>query len=92
MAVLLPVSIIILNFGMPLNNLRILQFSNRITTLISILGVCLAVFLISFCGQFWEIVLLYGLVFGMFIGFGYLAPIKNCYEHIPDRKGKQIDI
>jgi hypothetical protein len=24
-------------------------------------------------------VILYGIVFGLFIGFGYLAPVKNCY-------------
>ena len=88
MAILLPISIVVLNFGMPLNNSPQLQFSNRITTLISILGVCAAILIISFSNQFWQITLLYGVVFGLFIGYGYLAPIKNCYEHIPQRKGK----
>jgi hypothetical protein len=88
MALLLPISIIVLNVGMPLCNIRQLQFSNRITTLISIVGVCLSVFFISFGQAFWVYVLLYGIFFGVFIGFGYLAPIKNCYEHIPERKGR----
>jgi hypothetical protein len=88
MALLLPISIIVLNFGMPINSIPRLQFSNRITTLISILGICLAVFLISFGNAFWQYLLLYGIVFGIFIGYGYLAPIKNCYEHIPHLKGK----
>jgi hypothetical protein len=92
MAVLLPVSIIVLNLGMPLCNIPQLQFSNRITTLISIIGVCASVFLLSFGDAFWLYVVLYGIVFGLFIGFGYLAPIKNCYQHIPDRKGRYMII
>jgi len=88
MAILLPISIIVLNVGMPLGNIPQLQFSNRITTLISIIGVCLSVFMISFGDSFWVYLVVYGMLFGIFIGFGYLAPIKNCYEHIPDRKGR----
>jgi hypothetical protein len=88
MASLLLISIIVLNFGMPLCNIKQLLFSNRITTLISIIGVCLSVFTISFCDQFWQYLVMYGIVFGLFIGFGYLAPIKNCYQHIPHLKGR----
>jgi hypothetical protein len=87
MASLLLISIFILNVGMPLCNVRQLQFSNRITTLISIVGVCGSIFLISFGDQFWHYLVVYGIVFGMFIGFGYLAPVKNCYSHIPHLKG-----
>lgn len=87
MASLLLISIIILNFGMPLCNIPKLQFSNRITTFISIIGVCGSILIISFGTQFWQYLLIYGIVFGIFIGFGYLAPIKNCYEHIPQLKG-----
>lgn len=90
MASLLLISIIVLNFGMPLCNVRQLQFSNRMTTFISILGVCGSIFLISFCDAFWQYFLIYGIVFGMFIGFGYLAPIKNCYQHIPQLKGTNL--
>lgn len=87
MAILLPISIIVLNIGMPLNNIKKLQFSNRITTLISIIGCCISVFFVSFGNNFWVYLALYAMIFAIFIGFGYLAPIKNCYEHIPDRKG-----
>lgn len=41
----------------------------------------------SFCDQFWHFLVLYGIVFGLFIGYGYMAPIKNCYQHIPELKG-----
>lgn len=89
MASLLLISILVLNVGMPLCNIRQLQFSNRVTTLLSILGVCLSIFVISFCDQFWHYLLIYGIFFGLFIGFGYLAPIKNCYLHIPHLKGTE---
>ena len=48
MASLLPISILVLNFGMPLNNISQLQFPHRITTLISIVGICLTVLTMSF--------------------------------------------
>jgi hypothetical protein len=32
---------------------------------------------------------IYGIFYGLFIGFGYLAPIKNCYDHLPNKKGKK---
>lgn len=88
MASLLLISILILNFGMPLSNIKQLQFSNRITTLISIIGVCGSLLGASFGNSFWTYLIFYGIFFGVFIGFGYLAPIKNCYEHIPQYKGR----
>ncbi len=87
MAVLLTVSIFVLNIGMPIINLKFLQFSNKITALISICGVCASIFCLSFLDQFIYYIIFYGFTFGLFIGFGYLAPIKNCYEHIPGKKG-----
>jgi hypothetical protein len=87
MASLLLISILILNVGMPLCNIKLLQFSNRITTLISIIGVCLSILAVSLGDSFWWYLVIYGIVFGLFIGFGYLAPIKNCYQHIPHLKG-----
>lgn len=87
MASLLLISIFVLNVGMPLCNLKQLQFSNRITTLISILGVCLSILVISFGDSYAAYLIIYGIFFGLFIGFGYLAPIKNCYLHIPHLKG-----
>jgi Flp pilus assembly protein protease CpaA len=90
MAILLPISIIVLNVGMPISNIKQLRFSNRVTTLISIIGICLAVMGMSFGNQFWHFLVLYGIVFGIFIGYGYMAPIKNCYEHIPSLKGTDL--
>ncbi len=90
MASLLLISIIILNFGMPLSNIKQLQFSNRITTLISIVGICGSLLGASFGASFEAYLIFYGIFFGIFIGFGYLAPIKNCYEHIPQYKGRFI--
>lgn len=87
MAVLLPVSMIVLNLGMPINNIPQLQFSNNINTLISVIGVSVSVCIMSFAHQLWHVMLFYGIFYGLFIGYGYMAPIKNCYEHIPDRKG-----
>ncbi len=87
MASLLLISILILNVGMPLCNIRMLQYSDRITTLISILGICTSILLVSFGNTFIFYLFVYGIVFGIFIGFGYLAPIKNCYSHIPHLKG-----
>lgn len=87
MASLLLISIFVLNVGMPLCNLKQLQFSNRITTLISILGVCLSILAVSFGDSYAAYLIIYGILFGLFIGFGYLAPIKNCYLHIPHLKG-----
>jgi hypothetical protein len=87
MAILLPISIIILNIGMPLNNIPQLQFSNKINTLISVIGICLSVGVMSLANQLWQVMLFYGIFYGLFIGYGYMAPIKNCYEHIPQRKG-----
>jgi hypothetical protein len=88
MALLLPISFIVLNIGMPLNNIPQLKFSNRITSLVSLIGICLTFVVLSFGDTFLMYLFFYGIFFGMFIGFGYLAPIKNCYEHIPNRKGK----
>ena len=48
MALLLPVSIVILNLGMPLANIKKAQFSNRITALISVTGISVCVFTMSF--------------------------------------------
>lgn len=64
-----------------------LKFSNFLTSIISIIGISSSVFVISFSKSFALFFLFYGIVFGLFIGFGYVAPVKNCYEHIPDKKG-----
>lgn len=87
MAILLPVSMVILNIGMPISNLKVFVFDHRITALITVCGISMTIFFLSFCNRFIFYILIYGFLFGLFIGYGYLAPIKNCYEHIPTRKG-----
>ena len=87
MGFLLPVSIVVLTFGMPVSNIKKLQFSNRITILISVVCISLFVFLLSFADEFWLYLLIHAFGFNMSIGFGYMAPIKNCVEHIPKMKG-----
>lgn len=89
MAFIQTVNLIVVNLGMPICNIPQLQFTNRKTTFMSIVGVSVTVFLLAFGDTFWEYMLLYGVMFGLFIGFGYLAPMKNCFEHIPDRKGNR---
>ena len=88
MALVLPIAVVVQNLGMPLSNIPQLQFSNRIITLSSVVAVSVAIFTLSYSNQFWQVAMLYALVFCLFIGYGYLAPIKNCYQHIPHKKGK----
>jgi len=73
---------------MLLPKINVLKFSNLITSFISIIGISVSVFIISFVDNFAMFFIFYGMIFGFFIGFGYVAPVKNCYEHIPDKKGK----
>jgi hypothetical protein len=54
------------------------MFSNRMMVLISLLGVSSSVFLVSFVSSFGMYALIYGVSFGLFIGYGYVAPLKNC--------------
>ncbi len=85
--IIVTISVLSVNVGMVFPRLPALTFSNRITCLISMIGVAVSVFTISFSHSFALYVLIYGIFFGCFIGFGYMAPLKNCYEHIPERKG-----
>jgi hypothetical protein len=85
--IIVTISVLCVNAGMVLPRLPALTFSNRVTSLISMVGVAVSVFTISFSHSFSLYVLIYGVIFGVFIGFGYMAPLKNCYEHLPERKG-----
>lgn len=48
--------------------------------------------LLSLVDQFAYYIVIYGLIYGLFIGYGYMAPLKNCYDHMPNRKGKSPPI
>lgn len=77
------------NLGIFLANFKLLSFSNRMTEFICISGISLTTFALSYCDKLIYYVLLYGVVFGFFIGYGYMAPLKNCYDHLPNRKGNR---
>ena len=76
------------NVGMFFSNFQVLTFPNRITSLITVLGIGIATLVMSFCNNFALYIVLYGFTYGFFIGYGYLAPLKNTYEHLPNKKGK----
>jgi hypothetical protein len=88
LSIIMTIAIICTNLGIFLSQFKIVSFSNRITALISGLGIALSVFLLSFAKSVPVYILLYGVMFGVCIGYGYMAPLKNCYEHLPNRKGK----
>ena len=81
-------AIVATNTGIFLSNFKAISFPHRWVSLICVLGISLCTLSISFCNQFYHFVLLYGIVYGLFIGYGYMAPLKNCYDHLPNRKGK----
>jgi len=57
--------------------------------LIAVVGISLAMLLLSLLQDFVFYAIVYGCLYGFFIGYGYMAPLKNCYDHLPDRKGKK---
>ena len=87
LAIIPSASLCAINLGIFLANLPILRFSNRVTCLISAFGVGACSLVVSFLDQFIYYVLIFGVLSGIFVGFAYMAPIKNCYEHLPHRKG-----
>lgn len=87
LSIIQTMAIIFTNIGIFCCNFKILSFSNRITSAISVLGISLCMLILSFLHSFIFYILIYGLLYGFFIGFGYMAPLKNCYDHLPNRKG-----
>jgi hypothetical protein len=77
--IIVTISVLCVNAGMILPRFKALTFSHRLTCLISIIGVALSVFVISFSNAFFLYILIYGIAFGVSIGYGYVAPLKNCY-------------
>jgi hypothetical protein len=87
LSIILTLAIIFTNVGIFFSNFKFVTFSNRVTSLIASMGISLSMVALSFSTEFQYYVLLYGPVYGFFIGYGYMAPIKNCYDHLPNRKG-----
>jgi hypothetical protein len=85
---MITLAVIFTNVGILISNFPILTFSNRITGLIAVIGISLSMLVLSFCTQFAFYAIIYGVIYGFFIGYGYMAPLKNCYDHLPNRKGK----
>lgn len=87
LSIILTLALIFTNVGIFACNFKWLAFSNRVTSLVTSLGISLSTLALSYCSELYQYVVLYGMVYGFFIGFGYMAPLKNCYDHLPDRKG-----
>jgi len=77
MAALLPFSFISLNLGMWLSNVKKIKFSNKINTLIAVGGMALSFLILSFFSSY-EMYFVWYTLYSLSIGYGYLAPIKNC--------------
>lgn len=89
MALIQTLTVVVITLSMILVNLPFLQrLSGRLTTIICVICTCLVYLALSLAQSYLMYVLIYGVAFGCFIGLGYMAPMKNCYEHIPDKKGK----
>ena len=80
-------AVVMLNVGMPLATFAGRYLSNRIICIISVCCLSGVVLITSFLTNFVLYVLIYGILNGLSIGFGYIAPVKNAYTHFPDRKG-----
>ena len=76
--IIVTISVLCVNLGMVFPKFKLLAFSNRIMALISLVGVAGSVFTVSFVNSFGLYALIYGVFFGAFIGYGYVAPLKNC--------------
>jgi len=90
LSITLTISIIFINIGMALANIKSFNFSNRIKCIVSVLGISGSMFSLSFANHFFLIIIIYGGCFGFFIGYGYIAPLNNSYTHLPLRKGIYI--
>lgn len=90
MALIQTLTVIVLTLSMYLVNLPFLQrVSSRVMTILCVICTCIVYLALSLAKTYTMYVLIYGVAFGCFIGLGYMAPMKNCYDHIPDRRGKE---
>lgn len=75
------------NVGTAIANTFLTNVSNRILCIAAIIAMSLSVFAASFMETFAGFVAFYGVGYGLSIGIGYFPPLKNCYLHLPKRKG-----
>lgn len=90
LSIILTLAVVFTNTGIFASNFKALSFANRTTSLISTFGISGAMLLLSFSQSFALYILLYGVLYGFSIGYGYMAPLKNCYDHLPNRKGTPL--
>lgn len=87
LSVLFTLTFVTINLGIALSSTFFLRTSNRILCLIALIGMSLSVYISSYMDSFIGYVIFYGFTYGISIGFGYYPPLKNCYLHLPKRKG-----
>ena len=92
LSIVLTVSMVTTNLGIFLSSLKALKFSYRIMAFISMVGISGSTYALSYADSLSEYILYYGVLFGLFIGYGYLAGVRNCYDYLPDQKGRFIII
>ena len=87
LTVVFTITIVMLNVGMPLGSFLSHRLSNRVISMISVTSLSAVVLITSFMTDFITIIIFYGILNGLAIGLGYIAPVKNAYTHFQDRKG-----
>lgn len=87
LSIVFTLAIIMINFGMPIGSYASQYLSNRVLSIISIISLSAVVFITSYLTTFIMFTLIYGILNGLSIGFGYMSPLKNAYTHFPNRKG-----
>ena len=63
------------------------KFNYRVISFIGISGISASIYTLSYMSSLYTYIFFYGVCFGIFIGFGYLSGVRNCYDYLPDRKG-----
>lgn len=87
LSILFTLTIITINIGTALSTFYLSKISNRILCIAAILCLSSVVFIASFMETFVGFVIFYGVLHGLSIGVGYFPPLKNCYLHLPTKKG-----
>lgn len=80
LSIILVISIITTNIGIFLSGLKKLRFNYRLMALISIIGVSGSTYALSYMETLFSYLLLYGVLFGLFLGYGYLVPISRLFS------------
>ncbi len=80
LSIILVISIITTNIGIFLSGLKKLRFNYRLMALISIIGVSGSTYALSYMETLFSYLLLYGVLFGLFLGYGYLVPVSRLFS------------